>query len=221
MSNKQYNPKHHPDEPTIMDYSSGSLNDGICALIEAHISKCSNCSDTLKYFDRLGGEILEFTKPVKMKENHLNKILSSEIYTNKNLNITRSDNKDIIPNSLNKWIKGSLDNLPWKTRSKGLKEYSVFIANSNNKLLLYKINAGKALPRHSHEGEEVTLVLSGGFSDENGQYLPGDIVFADSKVTHTPVADDDGECIVAVVQNGSIRLSGAFGKVIEMVLGKI
>ena len=213
-------PKHHPDESILMDLSSGSLSEGVSALIEAHLSSCQKCSEIKYYFDSLGGELLNEITPVKMKNNLVEKI-TSEDEARKNLSDFEKSPDTLIPTSLNKWIKDGLSNLQWIKRGKGLEEFAVKINNTIDTLLLYRIQAGKALPKHSHEGEEVTLVLSGGFSDEHGHYLPYDIVFADKNITHTPVADDDGECIVAVVKNGSIRLSGALGKVIEMVVGKL
>ena len=195
-------PKHHPDESVLMDLSSGSLSEGLSALIEAHLSSCHDCSEIKYYFDFLGGELLNEITPVKMKNNFVEKITSRD-QIEKNLSDIEKSYDTLIPTSLNKWIKDGLNNLQWIKRGKGLEEFAVKINNTIDTLLLYRIQAGKALPKHSHEGEEVTLVLSGGFSDEHGHYLPYDIVFADKNITHTPIADNDGECIVAVVKNGS------------------
>ncbi|MBL6081381.1 cupin domain-containing protein [Belnapia sp. T18] len=40
-------------------------------------------------------------------------------------------------------------------------------------LRLLRIKPGTALPRHSHRGTELTLVLKGAFADETGHYGPG------------------------------------------------
>ena len=45
------------------------------------------------------------------------------------------------------------------------------------------------MPQHSHEGEEYTLVLRGGFTDGELHFLPGDVATADPTVDHQPIAD--------------------------------
>ena len=63
------------------------------------------------------------------------------------------------------------------------------------KARLLRIRPGIKIPRHTHAGTELTLVLAGGFTDGAGHYLRGDLSFSDGEVDHSPVADEDGECI--------------------------
>ena len=71
---------------------------------------------------------------------------------------------------------------------------------------------------HSHTGAEVTLVLSGGFTDETGSYGPGDIAIQEAGSEHQPIADDDGECMVLAVNEGQIRLTGPIGRVLNLLV---
>jgi putative transcriptional regulator len=54
----------------------------------------------------------------------------------------------------------------------------------------------------------MTLVLAGGFSDGNRQYQRGDFSFCDGQDDHSPVADDDGECLCLTVTDAPLRLTG-------------
>ena len=69
---------------------------------------------------------------------------------------------------------------------------------------------GRVLPLHDHTGAEFTCVLSGGFSDAEGHYGPGDLVELAAGVGHRPVIDDDGPCVSFIATDG-VRLHGVLG----------
>ena len=83
---------------------------------------------------------------------------------------------------------------------------------------LMRIKSGTAMPTHTHEGCELTLVLAGGFSDENGHFLRGDVAEADPSVTHQPVADPGEDCLCLAVTDAPLRLTGAFGRLLNPFL---
>ena len=70
------------------------------------------------------------------------------------------------------------------------------------------IPAGTALPDHGHKGMELTLVLQGAFSDDDGYFARGDIEVADTHVDHTPVADISEDCICLAVTDAPLRFKG-------------
>ena len=63
------------------------------------------------------------------------------------------------------------------------------------------------------------LVLQGGFRDQNGHYAPGDIAVADGTIDHRPVADRSVTCIIFVVLEAPVRLTGPFGRRIQRIFG--
>ncbi|WP_300377888.1 ChrR family anti-sigma-E factor [Henriciella sp.] len=84
---------------------------------------------------------------------------------------------------------------------------------------LYRIQPGASVPTHSHRGDELTLVLRGGFSDEFGTYGPGQICRQTPDYTHKPVADDDGVCICLAVSEGGMKFKGVLG-LLQRLTGK-
>ena len=76
---------------------------------------------------------------------------------------------------------------------------------------LYRIEPGASVPTHSHKGEELTLVVAGGFTDQFGSYGPGDISRQTPTHTHRPVADDDGVCMALAVSEGGLKFTGVLG----------
>jgi putative transcriptional regulator len=65
---------------------------------------------------------------------------------------------------------------------------------------------------------EMLLVLKGGFSDEHGHYVRGDVCLSDEAVEHRPVADPDGECLCLAVTRGPVRFKGLLGFVLKPFL---
>ena len=81
-----------------------------------------------------------------------------------------------------------------------------------------RIKSGTAMPSHTHEGTELTLVLAGGFSDERGHFLRGDLAEVDASVDHRPIADPGDDCICLAVTDAPLRLTGPFGRLLNPFL---
>jgi putative transcriptional regulator len=104
--------------------------------------------------------------------------------------------------------------IPWRTVLPGVKEH-VVSDRDGVEAKLYWIKAGRKIPSHTHEGQEFTLVLRGGFSDVSGHYARGDVAIADQDVDHKPVADADEDCFCFAVTDAPLKLTGPVGKVIQ------
>jgi putative transcriptional regulator len=68
---------------------------------------------------------------------------------------------------------------------------------------------------HTHDGMEVTLVLSGAFSDKTGRFARGDIEIGDDELDHQPIVETGQDCVCFVVADGALRLTGPFGRWID------
>ena len=74
------------------------------------------------------------------------------------------------------------------------------------------------MPVHTHASSELTLVLAGGFTDQFGHFLRGDLAEADASVEHRPVADPGEDCLCLAVTDGPMRLTGPLGRLINPFL---
>jgi len=110
-----------------------------------------------------------------------------------------------LPRPLADYIPDLSCDKSWRRISKGLSQCRITFNGTEVEANIYRIAPGTAIPVHSHEGTEVTLVLAGGFTDETG-------------ATHKPVADDDGECIVFAINEGNIRLANPIGRVLSYLV---
>ena len=75
---------------------------------------------------------------------------------------------------------------------------------------LLKMKGNAKVPRHTHDGVELALVLDGGFHDDMGTFLRGDLAVGDASIRHTPIADPEG-CLCLSLTLGSLKLTGPVG----------
>ena len=81
------------------------------------------------------------------------------------------------------------------------------------------IRGGRRMPSHTHEGSEITLVLSGAFSDVTGRYARGDIAIAEADLDHRPMTDAGEDCLCFAVTDAPLHLTGPVGRLLERVFG--
>jgi putative transcriptional regulator len=110
------------------------------------------------------------------------------------------------------------DALPWKkTIAPGLKQIVLDCDEGQARLL--RIAAGQKMPVHSHRGNELTLILKGGYSDAVGEFHAGDVADLDGSTEHQPVAFDDMDCICLAGMDAPLAFKGWLAKLIQPFVG--
>ncbi len=122
----------------------------------------------------------------------------------------------LMPLALRSYVSRHVGVLKWRTIMPGIKECRI-VRNARGEASFLRCRPGVALPAHTHEGLEATLVLQGAFDDVTGHYARGDIEVTDDTVDHRPVADRTAECIVFVVLEAPVKLTGPFGRLIQRI----
>ena len=208
-------------ESLLIDYANGSLPLALEVLVETHISMNPASAKSIRMLLQLGGALLENSEPISLSEGSFEKLMAEidsgfdkdqEVYTNV------SNDNNLLAFPLRNYVQDISIPKNWKRIGIGLSEQAINFGESFGSAKLYKIAPGCSVPSHSHEGNEVTLVLSGGFTDEYGTYGPGDISIQETGAVHKPVADEDGECIVLAVNEGPIVLTGPVGRLLNMLI---
>lgn len=240
MSEQNVTNKTKKDEvigALLLDYATGALASPLEILVETHISLNAASARQLRTLMQLGGILLEECEPVSLSEGALEAVMA-EIDA-----LDHKDEQDVADNQAKQdnvvAFRPAVDkaqsvaNLPrpladyipdlsceksWRRISKGLSQCRIQFNGSEVEANIYRIAPGTAIPVHSHEGTEVTLVLTGGFTDETGSFGPGDIAIQETGTMHQPVADDDGECIVFAINEGNIRLANPIGRVLSYLV---
>ncbi|WP_420432388.1 cupin domain-containing protein [Hyphobacterium sp.] len=100
---------------------------------------------------------------------------------------------------------------PWRSRLGGVQGCKIDrLSEPGVDARLLKIQPGSGIPHHDHGGEELTLVLSGGFSDEAGSYHRGDVCYGEAGVAHRPVGLPGEPCICFAVSLGGYKFRNPF-----------
>ena len=106
----------------------------------------------------------------------------------------------------------------WRGAGPGVRQLKLNVGGKAQAEVL-RIDAGVAVPRHTHKGQELTLCLVGTFSDYRGSYGPGDVSMADPSVRHQPRADGDGPVFVLAVTDAGLRFEGLLGAIQKLMGG--
>jgi len=122
----------------------------------------------------------------------------------------------LMPLALRSYVSRHLGALKWRSLLPGIKACRI-TRDARGEASFLRCRPGMALPAHTHEGLEATLVLQGAFSDVTGHYGVGEVAVADDTVDHRPVADRSSECIVFVVLEAPVKLTGTLGRLIQRI----
>ena len=206
-------------ESLLIDYAGGSLPLALEVLVETHISMNPTSARSIRMLLQIGGALMENSEPVSMSEGSFEKLMEEfdcgedDVVQNE-----VSNDNDKLPLPLRNYISDNNFSKNWRRIGIGLSEQTVEFGDEFGSAKLYRIAPGCGVPSHSHDGNEVSLVLAGGFTDEYGSYGPGDISIQETGAIHKPVADADGECIVLAVNEGPIVLTGPVGRLLNMLI---
>lgn len=85
---------------------------------------------------------------------------------------------------------------------------------------LIRLEPGRGVPHHGHDGREFTLVLTGAFHDGYDRYAAGELCAADPDLEHKPVAEEGEVCIALAVTDGPLAFTGPLGWV-QRALGAL
>ncbi|MFV3074698.1 ChrR family anti-sigma-E factor [Niveispirillum fermenti] len=216
-------PHHHPAPDLLLAYAAGSLNEGASLLVATHLALCPHCRAEVTRLEEIGGALLEGTEQVAVGDDLLAGVLARLDEPARPL-IRMPDvtprpppaGMPLLPQPLRSYIGGDLDRVRWRLTIPGLHEAAVPCRGGSVKMM--RIRAGMGMPRHTHNGDELTLVLAGGFSDADGHYLRGDFAATDPSIDHRPVADADGDCICIAFTDAPLRLTGRFLRWLNPIL---
>lgn len=203
----------------LVCYAAGTLSEPLAVLVASHLQIKAENRIYVEDLEAAGGLLLEGIEPVPLpdRDRRLASVEARARTVEPEPPGPQAPN-DLLPPALRAYFGQAFDECRWRVLLPGLKQCRI-TTDAGTEASFLRCGAGKTLPAHTHGGLEVALVLAGGFRDTAGQYARGDIAVADDKVNHQPVVDRDGDCIIFLVLEGSLRLTGPFGRVFHWILG--
>lgn len=207
-------------------YAAGCIDPAFALMVEAQSLMRSDVRASVAMSEMISGSFLDSAPPARMSDGVLDRTLARIDALEAAPEKQRAAGKaagDAISEilSLPEPVRGAAIDAAgkqgWQMMGIGLKRLKLDVGSSME-VELYRINAGSKIPRHSHGGNEFTMVLSGGFSDERGTYGPGDVCVNGPADTHQPIADEDEVCYALAVRDGGLHFTGVLGMV-QRLLG--
>ncbi|MEQ3492073.1 ChrR family anti-sigma-E factor [Vibrio sp. SSH13-20] len=213
----------HPDNNLLEAYASGSI-DAVSGLVVAtHLENCSICRAYVNQLEAAQANVVvDDISPEYDAEfdSMFNDIITAEPKPDsiiiKDVAKVAVAGKDFkLPKTLSRF-----SDLVGEWKSYGGKVYSAQLdLGEDARVNLMYISEDVRIPQHTHKGQESTLVLHGGFSDEDGHYEVGDMLVRDASVKHSPFTKPGEDCLCLTVltepmifTQGVARIFNLFGK---------
>lgn len=194
--------RHHISDPLLAAYAAGNLPKPYELVVASHVSMCDECRARLAAHEMAGGAVMLDSDVVELSAD-----LKSGIMARLDEPAAREityKKSGVFPGPVMEALKGQPPK--WKSLGFGVRQ-SILHADKEGSVRLLYIPGGEAVPEHSHDGLELTLVLQGSFSDETGRFGVGDLEIADDDLEHTPHADPGEACICLAATGAPLRFS--------------
>ncbi|MEZ8101587.1 ChrR family anti-sigma-E factor [Vibrio bivalvicida] len=214
---------YHPQTSMLQAYVQGMLDDVSAFTIATHIESCPKCRQMVQHFEAQCGEEL-FNESIDSTQG-LDSMFEQIVSLEQNCEPLRPPR---LPTFIE--VNGKNFRLPlsltrfrdriseWKNYGGKVYSASIDISEQARVNLMY-IAEDVTIPQHTHKGLESTLVLHGGFSDEEVHYQVGDYLLKDGSVKHSPFTRQGEDCLCLTVltepmlfTQGVARVFNLFGK---------
>lgn len=200
-------PANDAYDALMLDYAAGAVSPAQALLVETHLRLRPEHRVSAAAYDAAGGAFLEALEPVEIAATPL---AALECRTGAAVRPDAVVEAEVL-------IEAAVrqpDALSWRWRAPGLRDLRLPLAGAS----LMRLAGGRALAPHGHTGEEITLVLRGGYSDQAGHYEPGDIGFAEPGFDHSPLVPPGQDCVCLVAMTGRLRFHGAIARLAARLL---
>ncbi len=205
---------HHTPDALIAAYAAGSLPQPFAIVVATHISICLECRAAYHGHLAVGGAVLEDVDAADVSDGLKDDVLALLDAPEEPTPVYHRSG--VFPGPVVEALKGKPPR--WKSMGLGVRQCIVGSSAEGTVRLLY-IPPGQAVPDHSHNGLELTLVLQGSFSDATGRFGVGDLEVADEDLEHTPVADEGPPCICLAATDMPLRFNSFLPRMLQPLFG--
>ena len=211
------NIQHHPDLVWLIDYANGALSRGFRAVVGGHLRVCVACRADLASAHDLGTRLVAAAPALApgssaaLARAHTPQAASSPAELTP---LAGTGLADFIATELG-FVWSALD---WRRGTPGLRIARVRDSDDEH-IWLLAAGASVPLPVHTHEGAELTLILTGAYASAGQEYAAGDVDDNDESVTHQPIVTARAACTSLLVFEGRLRYTGLIMRTGQKLLG--
>ncbi len=195
--------KHHPNSLLMESFIKGELPLALSAAVSAHIELCDMCQQQLQaHTQALSACCWQECDTTPPNPNALDNLLGDLL-----MDLPDQDSEALLskPSVSNADLPLSLQrHAPTRWRQFGRIRRGRIPSLSEGKIRanLMEIEPNSQIPQHKHKGYELTLLLAGAFSDEQGDYQVGDFLYLDQSQIHSPTTKTG--CLCYTVSNAPL-----------------
>ena len=217
---------HHPSIDDLTLYAAGGLKLSHALCIATHLEYCHECQQCVHKLEQVGSQIFNQGTNDRFPDSNLEELRASvfsQISAQREpaktsgkaeRKLLKRDSSNA-PRALKQFVPENLEQLDWKRLSPSIKLATLCNDKDGSQLALSWVKPGGRMPHHSHTGDELTVVLEGSFSDEDGIYSKGDFILRNAKHKHKPVVTKDAPCVCLMVLDSPIEFTGFFTRLLN------
>jgi len=229
---------YHPDIELLLKYSNGSIEPALSVAIGLHQKQCPECQQQIADLESIGGQNLELMTSSSIKQNSFDRLVadldklpqSKELIvqkTNTDLhasnvvatNLTEDDSFYYAIAESDKPYFDQLarfkhDDFEWQKVTSKISSTEVELGDPRFKVEILSFSPHAKIPKHTHLGNEFTLVIQGDFKDQRGEYSVGEFIACDASDEHQPVAGHSG-CVCLAITDAPLNFTGLLGPFIN------
>jgi putative transcriptional regulator len=208
---------HHPADELLLSYAAGATDEAVSLVVATHLALCPLCRRTVAKAEAIGGAMLEAGAPVPLGGDALESVLARLDDTTPLPATLKpvSGSAARVPEPLRSYIGGGFDSVHWTKITSGI-AFKPIMKIGKARVQLIRSKPGHGVGTHTPRGEELTLVLAGGYTDATGHYTSGDLQSTTPEILHRPLADNGEDCIVLAVSDAPLKFQsfavGLIGK---------
>lgn len=213
------------DEAWMAMLSAGSLSPHQQLLLECQAELRPELRNLLAAGDHIAGALLETAKATPLSPGFMSALerrlaaSATDTPAAEKADAPASQRPEWMPAALDAYVRRSGMQLKWRKAGLGVQQARLSRTADGRRLYLLKARPGTPLPRHSHRGQEWTLLLAGGYKSGTDQYVAGDLHQEDESCTHDLRIDMDGPCIALIADEGRLRFPNPLLRVLQPFVG--
>lgn len=206
---------HHPRDELLLSHVTGGLAYPTEVILATHVSLCSRCRGLAALFEVIGGLMLERLEDSPLAANTSSLVLARLHETDGAAKRTIPIVEDfetvrVLPAPLRSLLGKPLGALAWDELTPDVAVARLATAADGKvRAVLTRSRAGSSFAAHDHTGVEFSLPLVGGWSDEYGHFVRGDLSVREPGEWHHAVIDDGEDCLTFSVVDETLVPRGS------------
>lgn len=212
---------HHPPHDILTAYTAGGLDEAEDVLVATHLTLCPACRAECADLEALGGALLAGIPPEPPPPGSLEALLERlDQPPPPQPSPPPAEGPLDIPLPLRRFT-GPLSRIEFRTVVPGIRRFDLPMSRLDRPVALVSMRPGLTIPPHHHAASERGLILAGGFTDEVGHFVRGDVCVRgpDEEEPHQQKIDDGEDCVVLMVDDGPKIPTTVVGKVVNFLFG--